>query len=45
LQRYWGKPLGSTHDPAGYNNHQGCLTIPGIVFLIGIVMGAVKGCH
>jgi hypothetical protein len=29
----------------GYNKHQGCMAILSIVFFMGIVMWAVKGCH
>jgi hypothetical protein len=40
-----GKSPSAVHDPAGYKGHQGCKTILGILFLIGVVMGLVKGCH
>lgn len=40
-----GKPPSAVHDPAGYNNHQGYMTILSTLFLIGVVMGLIKGCH
>ncbi len=40
-----GKAPSAVHDPAGYKTHQGRMGILGILFLIGVVMGLVKGCH
>lgn len=40
-----GKAPSAVHDPVGYNKHQGCMAILSIVFFMGIVMWAVKGCH
>jgi hypothetical protein len=40
-----GIALSAAHEPAGYNSHQGCVTIPVVVLLIAIVMGLVKGCR
>jgi hypothetical protein len=38
-----GKSPSAVHDPAGYKGHQSCMTMLSILFLIGVVMGLIKG--